>query len=475
MTSTVRWYRYLKPNSENKYPALLDHYNPVANPSLRFVNRSTEYDVREYAAFPTHTELFRYIVEKNDSQCFLHEIPLAQLPQKPRFDIDIDAERVPNFMEFGARLRERLIGRIIDCLAAEGFTLDLKYDLCLYQSHRAEKYSSHIILPYFYHFNRADALAFYEMVVKDDAELKEYVDKRIYDANHSLRCVWCRKEEGSAAKLPEIHFSFRGEAYRHEPKMPYRNDKIKLLRIFEESLITFVTYGQALPSWAPDRPEYQVDDIPRHIADEMIAMLPKALEKAPFVFHGVDGGIVNLRRLQPSFCPLCARVHKKIGTYLTLNNHNGKVHWHCGRCDEKLEVGQIAETKLQEMNAPSYLLALAMSAEKEVGFDREEYEAVIDLLDCIFPEIEEKAAVTTEKPPKQEAPPIEKVKKEKLIFSGIDCILPVAHPHVSLQLVSAPPVKLVPGGRIRVAVSPATRFAQLQHEMIQESLKPKTK
>ena len=464
MTTRIQWYRYLKPKPDSDSPALLERCNPVANPSLRFVNRETDYGKREYAAFPTHVDLFRYIVEKKDSQCFLHEIPLAQLPQKPRFDIDIEAERVPNFMEFGAQLRERLISRIITCLAEEGFTLDLKHDLCLYQSHRAKKYSSHIILPYFYHCNRADALAFYQMVVKDDDELKDYVDRRIYDANHSLRCIWCRKDESSAPKLPEIQFFFNGVKYRHEPRMPYRNDKIKLLRIFEESLITFVTYAQPLPSWAPDRPEYQVDDIPLSIAEEMIAMLPRVLEKAPFVFAGINGGIVNLRRLQPSFCPLCSRVHKKIGTFLTLNNHNGKVHWHCGRCDDKLEVGVIAEEKIQAMNAPSYLLEFVTSAQKEIGFNREEYDELINLLDLIFPEEEEAPKeIGTPSPP-----PVEKVKKDKPIFPGITAILPVT-------ATPPPQTKLTPKGRIRVAPGRRSEFARLRQEMIQESLKPKEK
>lgn len=466
MSTTIQWYRHLKPNSENKYPSLLEKFNPIANPSLRFVNRATWNDVREYAAFQTHIDLFRYVAEKSNMQCFLHEVPLAVIPQKPRFDIDIDADLVPDFMEFGKNLRERLIERIIVVLAENGFECDLKHDLCLYQSHRSEKYSSHIVLPYLYHNNRADALAFYEMVVGDDAELKTYVDRRIYDANHSLRLIWCRKDEDSQPKLPEINFSFRGVTHHHEPKMPYRNDKIKLLRIFEESLISFVTYSQPLPNWAPDRPEYQVDDIPREIADEMILMLKDTLqENAPFVYFKTDGGIVNLRRLRPSHCPLCSRVHKKIGTFLTLNNHNGKVHWRCGRCDERLEVGCLSEEKLHEMNSPSYLVEMVEQAQKQEGFNREEYDKMIDLIDCIFPEETCYEPLLIES--STEAPPPSKPKKERVVFEGVACVMPVA-PQKSAT-------KIIPRGKITVRIDERTLFKQIREEMIQESLKPKKK
>lgn len=383
----VRWFSHLKHEPEQPSRALLDHWRPAVNNSIKVISRQNEYGVYEYTAFDNHIDLFKYVVACSEANRCFHEVPLGNVFQKPRFDIDIKTKALPegvaDVMAFGHQLRLRLLERIVVVLNAAGIKLDPAKHFLLYNTHRQEKYSSHILIDGYFHADCEDALGFYEKVVGDDEQLQKYVDRAVYHRNHSLRMLWCRKTGVGKAKTQEMEFEFDGRFWQHET-LPNEEYKISLLRQFEKSLITFTSQCLALPPYATRKKRYDAPDIPEEVCKEMFSMMQTKMEEAPFEITKIEGNLVSLQRYAPSYCSMCDKVHNRMSPFLIVTAEK-TVYLRCALAakGKRIELGSLSPQMEALLIEHTYASELIDEIEKEYEKDQQEYEArLASLLAC---------------------------------------------------------------------------------------------
>lgn len=376
----VRWFYRLKPQKDREAFGLLDHYSPYKNQSIRIISKENEYGVYEYAAFEHHVALFKYLLSKDESNRIFHEVPLGSLPQKPRFDIDIKKKDLPpdtDFMRYGSVLRDRLLTNVICVLQDSGVTIRPEKNFLIYNSHKEDKYSSHVLLSGYYHANCDDALGFYEKVVMGDAELQRFVDRTVYHKGHSLRMLWCHKTGQQVVKQQEKVFRFRGQSIVHETSIltaKAKNMQLVLLKEFEESLISFISGCKALPCYAQPRREFNLPDLPESVSEEMLKALLRKIPDAPFVISGVKGNLVELTRLAESYCELCDKIHHRMTPFLLV--HRGEIELRCGLAakGKRVCLGPLSNEAQCTLSSKSYIPGLIREIEGSESIDIDIYE-----------------------------------------------------------------------------------------------------
>ena len=155
-SDNVRWYSYFKSKEGTFRYAVMDQYSSNQLLKMFVISYPTEYGVYKYAVMRDHVELYKYI-ERLPERCrIFHEVPLEFSPQKPRFDIDICENDLPegtedNLFDFGEKLRETLLQRISETLLEDGIVINPEENFLIYNTHRKGKYSSHVIIYGYYH------------------------------------------------------------------------------------------------------------------------------------------------------------------------------------------------------------------------------------------------------------------------------------------------------------------------------------
>ena len=92
---------------------------------------------------------------------------------------------------------------------------------------------------------------------------------------------------------------------------------------------------------APDKVQQEIfeENDPEEIKKARALIATHELTMDTFMFKKVKGnGVIELTRLQPSFCDICKREHDNIDAYVTI--YKGYVHLRCFRDQEKNEEGK---------------------------------------------------------------------------------------------------------------------------------------
>lgn len=325
------WYRTFK-KSEDGW-SLQNSYGKRLK-TMVVVSKPTPPYGYQYAAFDNYVHLYNYIMSLSPKDRIFHEIPLHNTLQKPRFDIDIEDSCSKDFMSIGHIVRDKLLLRIAAEFNKIGVTFSPERNLLIYNTHRKNKYSSHIIVAGLVHSCARQAKEFYLRVTEGDEQLQMFVDKAVYDKNHSLRMLHCCKLGTGEAKVLEDGVVFDGVKYEHTYKFEFDDDTHKAIYQFSESLISHSSTCYIIPDY--DIEDSKIDSHP--LLDEERSEMEKLLYKhfgddPPFVPSGYEGNFMWLKRLKPSYCEFCERVHQKMGPMVYVIN--GSVFWHCRRNGDK--------------------------------------------------------------------------------------------------------------------------------------------
>lgn len=345
-----KWYYTLKDNSNNsKYKTSSALFNSIPRnlAYTYFIVYKVVDQRRLYAAFNSSVDFF-YFYKYEPHNKEYHEVILGEKQQKARFDIDIPYENYVKLshmrgmivkdateisVEWMIRMGNRLVSKIIDAIiqVMNGFNIkiDVSKDIAFYNSHSLEmepyKYSAHIILPNYCHFNYEEAKEFYKMVVNCDdilqfSEKAGLLDGSIYSSLKSFRMV----ESTKSGLRPKIRAPLPYKGVIYDP--PIAQNKAEVIDIFRESCITDCTSTDRIPVILPEK-EVFVSKV----------KLPPQTESILIPFLGDDfsiievkGGLILLKRLRPSYCQLCHREHEAENPYLTVKE-NGDVYFHCRR------------------------------------------------------------------------------------------------------------------------------------------------
>lgn len=361
--------------------ALMDRF-PREQLTDQLVVRMTTADGQFlYTLFDNYVDFYNYSLQLPPEHRRFYEVALGERSQKPHFDLDITLpsknapiqEHISSDQSIPDINPETLVSDLIDCayqlLYPYNVRLSLESDVLIYTSHGQtekngklfEKQSYHIIFNNYCHGSNVEAKAFYDKVM---LKLKviypnlppEWVDPKVYSPTQNFRMIGSTKQNCYRPKIFCPRWKFRGQDVIYQYKEKGIDEHHQALIEVSDSLLGHCAGCQMLPNFAPkiERGLYvggsKLDDIPEAVAKAALQLLAAAIGKGvrdrdfPFELLSVAGPVASLKRLLPTMCSMCERVHEAENPYL-LVLPSRKVYFYCRRNDEKrLFIGLLQET-----------------------------------------------------------------------------------------------------------------------------------
>lgn len=350
----IKWYYCLIPKENSK--ALFTDY-PRNSLFKKFLvcwdfTENTK-NMKMYSVFPNYLDFVKFFLKiPKHLKCF-YEIILGECLQKPHFDLDI----VLNELEIIERKDEivlnDLINAIVLILGKKNIVLNLEKDICIYSSHGETKKSYHIVINSYCHSNNKEAKAFYYAVMGELPEeyfKKKLIDHAVYSKTQQFRTYQSSKFGSKRVKEIVQEWKYNGEIIKHINHEIPEDENHNFLINFEESMITARTSTcKILPIFEIiELNDYSKgEDLDRDLAMEAIQLLAHKAGTTPedrmfpYRFDKIDGPFVILKRVKPSKCQLCNRIHQHQNPYLLIVPETKNVFFHCRRASpkQKLYVG----------------------------------------------------------------------------------------------------------------------------------------
>jgi hypothetical protein len=298
---------------------------------------------KAFTFFPSVAELYEYVQTfRWETRSFFELIP-GNWPQKPHFDLELDApvDATGHADLASLAVVEDTLQETITALrqvwSEVGRSLDLG-DILLYSSHGPQKRSYHIVIGGVYHTDHLAAKGLYT-VVKERLSVRcqPYLDVKVYSSNQQFRMLGSQKHGSGREKIWHRTWTYQGQ------EITCRRPGATPLAALTESLLSQIGGCTLLPPWQPaNRPTHPVA-FPDQELDP--AVVVRALEKfaqSPLggdaVYRNLSGPYICLRRIRPAFCQLCQRIHEKDHPYLRVIR--GQVYWYCRR-GPRLLLGEV--------------------------------------------------------------------------------------------------------------------------------------
>ena len=335
----IRFWHFLVPNPENPGRALFDYYTLEELTEKTVVAIETPSKKMAYAVFDNPADLFRHIETLPNESKHFHEVILGWTLQKPRFDIDMTQDKLlqgENLDATAQRVIDLLLDSIIKVLAKDNIDLDIERQVILTSSHSSTKRSFHLILHELVHTNHLEAAAFYERVVEESEDpkfLERFLDAGIYSSNHCLRLLHNNKLNEIRPKKLETSFMFQGQLRHHTPRRQTDKPQLQRFILFYQSLVNYSCYCEIMPVYRRDTFAENNIQLAEGAVARAVEFLAKDMDmKAddlPFQIRDIKGPIIDLKRLAPSYCKTCDRIHEVVDPYLIISGN--EFYFHCRR------------------------------------------------------------------------------------------------------------------------------------------------
>jgi hypothetical protein len=336
----MKWYTYLKwkEGYETRF-CLKSNENIMArNILIRKEEESENGDVyMKFGLFKDHLDFVHYILSLDStSQVSYHEVIQTEAFQKPYFDVDI-----PTSAASGGALVNALIQVILRLLP----TVTLR-DVMTFSSNSTAKESYHVVVDRWMFSSQRECKAFYEKVMSEPELLeldgKSFIDPAVYASSHSMRCFLSKKTGTDRMKVLDDSSTWR-------ELITSRSDREKITKVISASLITNTSYCSHLPSFHFEEPvrRYDSHELASDDVKGIFSLLP---DSSSFKVHSVLGSMILLKRLCPSHCPICLRVHENTDPFITVNSKRD-VTLHCRRSEKKFPLGSHILTHSGQLNS----------------------------------------------------------------------------------------------------------------------------
>ena len=387
-----KWYRRLVKKEGKKTKALLEDYdrdslkNKVVTcfvPDYQPLRRPDGTPSRIFTVFNDYIQLYSYLLKFNLEERSFFEIIFGNLAQKPHFDIDIAKEEVdkiygetdfPQLLKLGEQLLEDLIESVEVIFEELGHHLSVSKDILIYSSHGKSKISFHLVINHYCHSNNEDAKAFYDRVIANMTNPhKNFIDPSPYSRIQQFRIIGCQKWHSNRPKFFMEKFKYKGVEYIHEYSEPFDNPSKKNLIIVYESLVSFTAGCIYLPIMTTEKSINlfeNLEDLDLEQIKKALDLMYSTMKNCPFQYESVTGSLIVLKRLKPSYCQICERVHQNENPMLILAGNS--VYWNCRRNkNKKLFLGKIDNGYVQEVvedeidEGPIFSFVTPKSSKKE--------------------------------------------------------------------------------------------------------------
>lgn len=314
--------------------------------------------VRKYCLFNDYIDYLDFCKNFPKNSRSFHEVIHGSKKQKPHFDIDIEKskflEMYPNcddFVKESEKIKDTIIESCILVLANLGIEIKLEKNILLYTSHSDKKRSYHLIIDGYCHLDNMDAGGFYKCVMDKFMEICDirystsefynspFIDGNVYSSIQQLRILGCQKRDSGRPKIFQRTFMYQGKEYKNIQKEKARNKKHQKIIDLSKSLITYTYDCEILPNFVDvndkiKRSNFSFDDLDDEITKYILKIyeqyhtLKNGMdEPIPFKFSKINGDVIELKRLHPSMCEICERVHESQNSFLFLKGE--KVYWNC--------------------------------------------------------------------------------------------------------------------------------------------------
>lgn len=284
-----------------------------------------------FSVFQDPIEFCRHFQDTSKlSQCFYESIP-GDHPQKPHFDLDLNVSLVPN-LEKAEEVKDFLITSIYYVLRSLGIILKLDEDILIYTSHGSEKFSYHIVIDNYMHSNHLEAKAFYDLVIQYMASLQVDIpipDFSVYKSFQLFRSLGSHKlfpiTDHPRIKVFSDVWNYRGVSIQYKYPVVIENDFHKFYIQFISSMVTqcrgmkVISLPSCLMQSVQRKPLSLMDSDFIDISSVLQTCFNNSFFRVygfPFVLRNQNGRFLELKRMSPSFCPICNRVHESESPYL---------------------------------------------------------------------------------------------------------------------------------------------------------------
>lgn len=321
---------------QNKH-SIIVAYTPNTVPGYyndnRLYRKKDGKEVYLYSVFKDELSLYEYMKNMNvENRCF-YEVILGKAQQKIKFDIDIAKGNLTDteFNKIFIDVLDELINGIVSTLDDLDFVYDLN-NIMLFTSHNENKKSGHVILDRVNVNSNIHAEKFYKDVMTFCPNYKKYIDHKIYSSTQQFRLYLSSKIGQNRIKTFVPSFVYKNKLYKYKidyikyyNKLPNTTDeekefrnKFKDIKIFIGSLINYIDYPCI-------NINLEEKEIPIHekINDENINGIIKVIEKEYLNTYKIDkimNGIICIKRINPSYCSICKRIHNSIDGYVFTKN-----------------------------------------------------------------------------------------------------------------------------------------------------------
>ena len=258
----------------------------------------------------------------------------------------------------------RTLTGIIRQLITPNPQADSRGQILVFTSHSDKKLSYHIIVDEWCFPDSKESRYFHDEVTKRlPAKWRDIVDHGMYKSLQQLRITGCHKWQDWRTKTlsPDLSFKVSGAQGWTSPEPPLDSNHEYLL-LLGCSLVTNTSDCHLLPSFAPpEQPrkaytrdvmtEMELDATSVDLAIELCARMGQLTPTDPNFPYRLDRcmdsrdgtALILLKRLRPSWCRVCRRIHENQHPYLLVAGRERDVYLDCRRNfeNQKLYLGKL--------------------------------------------------------------------------------------------------------------------------------------
>ena len=315
----MKWYNYFNKKGED---------NLVENETVLEENLMIcqQLRYRRYTLFKNFNQFAKYFFGQLDEEKCFYEMMREQDGRKPYFDIDIDD------ISFDSdSMLEEIKNTIIDMIGK-------KIKILIFDSSTETKLSFHIIVDDVYLQSYKELLTFYDKVEeKLSEENKKYMDRCVYKSVQQFRITGSHKfMKNNIKKLRE------DLTYRFSIPKRIKTEIGKFNYLLAASLVTNVSSCRVLCGFQHVVKEENINfsgSANEGDIEDVMKMFYEKYSYGDFSFQECkekNGNLlIVLRRLNPTYCEICKRVHESENPFITVTGDFRNVVFYCRRTDEK--------------------------------------------------------------------------------------------------------------------------------------------
>lgn len=338
-----KWYPFLiKKDNRPDYLCLLADVGYVYGKIYVRMTTSGRYI---FSCFNNPIELKIYIDKFQPSVRCFDEI-IVDGHQKPRFDIDIERSGESD-LELDVKCQD-LINQVISAILYHIPNITPEKNIRLFTSHGENKRSVHIIVDGVFHENYRESVGFFDSILDHiSEEYRKYLDRGIYGKMKQLRILGCCKWQSDRVKILKSEY-----LYKSDKILSIWPDLDNDVTRFMSSLITVTSGGIMISGYAKPVKVYNDHKIENEQIGIAINLAKEKLGKEfKYALENVKGSVFVLRRIAPSHCVICKRIHEKQHPFLFLSS-SGELFFNCRRSETSYYLGNVGNITVSDIKVP---------------------------------------------------------------------------------------------------------------------------